>query len=77
MGKETTFPLSNFKAKHIFRIVLERVTFLKSYGALEAPEIWGAEGAPIFFFRRPRRRKLTARPERPRGAPIFFISFIY
>ena len=39
---EATFPLSNFKTKHIFGILVERVTFLKPLGAPEAPEIWGA-----------------------------------
>ena len=29
----TTFPLSNFKTKHIFGIHMERVKFLKSFGA--------------------------------------------
>ena len=39
---ETTFPLSNFKTKHIFGILMERVKFLKPFGAPH-------EGAPIFF----------------------------
>jgi len=36
---ETTFPLSNFKTKHIFGILMERVKFLKLFGATEVPEI--------------------------------------
>ena len=34
---ETTFPLSNFKTKHIFGILMTRRKFLK---------LWGATGAP-------------------------------
>ena len=57
------FPLSNFKTKHIFGILVERVTFLKPFGAPQAPlkgalqaplrgapetpESWGADGTPI------------------------------
>ena len=37
---ETTFPLSNFKTKHIFGILVERVTFFKSFGAPKAPQIF-------------------------------------
>ena len=47
--RRSTFPLSDFKTKHIFGILMERVTFLKPFGAPEAPEIWGAEGAPNFL----------------------------
>ena len=39
---ETTFPLSNFKAKHIFGILMERVKFWKPFGR-------GARGARIFY----------------------------
>ena len=28
---------------------MERVTFLKPFGAPQAPEIWGAEGVPNLF----------------------------
>ena len=42
---ETTFPLSNFKTKHIFGILMERVTFLKPFGAPQAPPERGAGGA--------------------------------
>jgi len=80
---ETTFPLSNFKTKHIFGILVERVTFLKPFGA---PPERGARGAPnsfLLFYRRRRRRKLTPRPGPP-GAPnmlmapqIFYIFFSY
>ena len=74
---ETTFPLSDFKTKHIFGIPMERVTFLKPFGAPQAPEIWGAEGAPnifFFFYRRRRRRKLTPRPGRPWRPNFFFFA---
>ena len=46
---ETTFLLSDFKTKQIFGILMERVTFLKPLGALQAPAERGAEGAPNFF----------------------------
>jgi len=36
---ETTFPLSNFKTKHIFRIFMERVKYLKPFGAPHVPQI--------------------------------------
>ena len=74
---ETTFPLSNFKTKHIFGILVERVTFLKPFGAPQAPPERGARCARnlghrwrpkfffFFFYRRLRRRKLTPRTERP------------
>ena len=32
---ETTFPLSNFKTKHIFGILMARVKFQKPFGALQ------------------------------------------
>ena len=41
---KTTFPLSNLKTKHIFGILMTLQKFLK---------LWGAKGAPIFFFRMP------------------------
>ena len=37
---ETTFPLSNFKTKHTFRILMERVTFLKPFGAPKATQFF-------------------------------------
>ena len=37
---ETTFPLSNFKTKHIFRISMALRKHLKPFGALQAPEIF-------------------------------------
>ena len=37
---ETTFPLSNFKTKHIFGILKTLRKFLK---------LWGVAGAPIYF----------------------------
>ena len=40
-AKETTFPLSNFKTKHIFGILMTLQKFIKQ---------WGAAGAPNFFF---------------------------
>ena len=40
-AKETTFPLSNFKTKHIFGILMTLRKFVK---------LWGAAGAPNFFF---------------------------
>ena len=46
---ETTFPLSNFKTKHIFGILMTLWKFIKLW-APQAPETWGAVGAPIFFF---------------------------
>jgi len=62
---ETTFQLSNFKTKHIFGILMEQVTFLKSFGAPEAPEIFY-----IYY--------LFWRPDRGApGAPIFFLSFSF
>ena len=66
MGEETTFPLSNFKAKHIFGILMEWVTFLKPYRAPKAPEIWGAVGAPICFS--VAQGGVSWRPDR--GAPV-------
>ena len=79
---ETTFPLSNFKTKHIFGILRERVTFLNQFGAPQAPPERGAGGAQIFFFRRRRRRMLTPRPGtlyrgrpwRPNFILFFFIA---
>ena len=72
---ETTFPLSNFKTKHIFGILKARVKFLKPFGEPQASENSGATGGPIFFFYRcRRRRKLPPRVGRPwllkYGAPI-------
>ena len=32
------FPVVNFKTKHIFGILVERVMFLKPFGAPQAPE---------------------------------------
>ena len=51
---ETIFPLSNFKTKHIFGILMAERKFLIPFGAPESAEILGAAGAPIFFWRRPR-----------------------
>ena len=42
---EASFPLSNFKTKHIFGILMILWTFLKLW-APQAPELWGAVGAP-------------------------------
>ena len=50
---EATFPLSNFKTKHIFGILMERVKFLKPFGEPQAPPRRGAGGAPnfcLYFF---------------------------
>ena len=44
---ETTFPLSNFKTKHIFGILMARVKFWVVKMAVKT--IWGIVGAPIFF----------------------------
>ena len=64
------FPLSNFKTKHIFGILVERVNHL---GRRRHPNFF------LLFYRRRRRRKLTPRPGRPRRpkygalmAPQFF-----
>ena len=46
---ETTFPLSNFKTKHIFGILMERDKFLKPFGAPQAPPKRGAGGARIYY----------------------------
>ena len=37
-GIETTFPLSNFKTKHIFGILMARVKFLKPFGTAQVPQ---------------------------------------
>ena len=52
---ETTFPLSNFKTKHIFGILMARVKFLKPFGAPLAPQFLfiffiAVEGGGKFFF---------------------------
>ena len=44
---ETTFPLSDFKTKHIFGILVERVKFLKQFGAPKAPQFFLL--SPIFL----------------------------
>ena len=70
------FPLSNFKTKHIFGILVERVNHL---GRRRRPNFF------LLFYRRQRRRKLTPRPGRPRRpkygalmAPqFFFFSFSF
>ena len=46
---ETTFPLSNFKTKHIFGILMILRKFLKLW-APQAHSKRGAVGAQIFFF---------------------------
>ena len=83
---ETTFPLSNFKTKHIFGILVERVTFLKSFGAPQAPPERGARG-PRNLGRRRRPKFISsflsppkaAYADAPTGAPpapqIFYIFF--
>ena len=64
---ETTFPLSNFKTKHIFGIHMARVKFLKPFGALKAPQFFFycryPGWAPNFF------HFIAAAPG---GAPNFF-----
>ena len=37
---ETTFPLSNFKTKHIFGTLMILRQFLQQFGALQAPQIF-------------------------------------
>ena len=51
---ETTLPLSNFKTKHIFGILIARDKFLKPFGAPKAPHFFCYRrhpewGAPNFF----------------------------
>ena len=47
---ETTFPLSNFKTKHIFGILMERVTFLKpSWRPVRGAPNMGCPWRPKFF----------------------------
>ena len=65
---ETTFPLSGFKTKHIFGILMERVTFLKPFGAPQAPQIY------IFFYQRRRRRQPPPRVGHP-WLPKLLYSF--
>ena len=74
---ETTFPLSNFKTKHIFRILMERVKLLKPFRAPQAPPERGGVGTQIFLniiYRRRSRRKLPPQVgqfRRPKyGAPV-------
>ena len=57
---ETTFPFSNFKTKHIFRILMTLRTFVKLWAPQATPKT-GAEGSrnmgyhrrPKFFFLNP------------------------
>ena len=52
--RRPTFPLSNFKTKHILGILMTLRQFLK---------LWSTEGSPnfcfiLFFYRRRRRRQM-------------------
>ena len=83
---ETTFPLSKFKNKHIFWILMARVKFSKLFGAPQAPQIFififlsrpprvGAPGAPnsfiiVFFYRRRRRRYPKWAPRAAPNSPL-------
>ena len=75
---EITFPLSHFKTKNIFEILMERVQSSKPFGAPKAPQFF-----ILFFYRSRRWRKLPpqvgcpgapnmGRPWRPNYYPIFF-----
>ena len=46
---ETTFPLSNFKTKHIFGILMTLLKFLKQWGAVGALK-FGHRRHPKFYF---------------------------
>ena len=64
---ETTFPLSNFKTKHIFGILMTLRKLLKLW-APQVPEPWGAVGSPNFFIILfpPPRAAQNGRPRRRR-----------
>ena len=65
---ETTFPLSNFKTKHIFGILMTLRKFLKLW-APQAPPKRGAEGTPFFFLLPLLEAMVNGRRRRPkRGA---------
>ena len=72
-----TFPLSDFKTKHIFGILMERVKFLKPFGAPQAPPERGAGGIRNLVHRR--RPKflffLSPQADAPSGAPL--VSHIF
>ena len=61
----TTFPLSNFKTKHIFGILMARVQSLKPFGALPAPQ----------FFLSPLKAAEAAAPSGAPVAPQVFFSY--
>ena len=48
-----TFPLSNFKTKHIFGILMKRVKFLKAFGAPQVPTEKGRLRLPNFYYLSP------------------------
>ena len=72
------FPVVQFQNQHIFGILMERVTFLKPFGAPQAPPEKGRPKNPrnlgrrwrpnffFLFYLRLRRLKPTPRPGRPR-----------
>ena len=60
---ETTFPLSNFKTKHIFGNLMARVKFLKPFRTPQVPHIFFS----TFFYRRRRRRFPKRAPEATKG----------
>ena len=64
---EPTFPLSNFKTKHIFRILMAQRNFIKPFGALP--------GAPMYFLTPPKANH-SAAPGGASPAPQFFFSFL-